>query len=131
MKKIAKIILIILLVLIAYIFFFQKEKRCILDIQSLSTEGYELVQVSQYEYKISFLGELGKLEQNITLNKNSNIISVNEIRTEYNKPFYFDDFEIKSQVSNLYLQEDLDQIENIKILKDIFESNEGCLEKPE
>lgn len=122
MKKIIKITLVIIFVLLIYFFVLKQEKKCILDVRSLSGEGHEVNRINEYEYKISFLGELGKLEQVVRLNNDNKIISVNESKTEYNKPFYFEDFEIKSETSNFYSKEELSQVENIKVLIEIFES---------
>lgn len=122
MKKIIKIILIVIVALLIFFFVFRKEKSCILNVETLTGEGYEVIQVNEYTYEISFLGELGRLEQVIKLDVDNNIMSVNELKTEYNKPFFFEDFEIKSETSNFYSIEQLAQVENINTLRAIFES---------
>ena len=70
---------------------------------------------------------MGQLKQIIFLSEEFNIKEVIEEETEYDKPFYIEDFNVIDVSKNDYSGSDLDQISNINELREIFEKNKKCI----
>lgn len=119
--KIKIILAAVFMTLLAY-FFLNEKNKCILDTQTLSSEGYELIQLNENDYEIIFFGELGQLKQNITLDERYNIKAVKETRLQYDKPFHLDDSRVKTENVKFFTINNLSEIENFEILNSIFNS---------
>ena len=102
-------------------------QKCTLDFNYFSSEGFELTQNTPLEYEAIFYGEMGQLKQIIFLSEEFNIKEVIEEETEYDKPFYIEDFNVIDVSKNDYSGSDLDQISNINELREIFEKNKKCI----
>lgn len=79
--------------------------KCEETILGLTTEGTGLFAYYNADdlvkAEVKHFGEMGKVEEVIYL-RNKDIIAIHHLRTNYNKPMYYDDFEIASTTESQF-----------------------------